>query len=79
MWRWLPGGIRHAADISAGMVTHLLNRGAIAAKYFARHFLSVEAGKQSEKIDNVFRLPGAGNPAGGLNKQEYDVARRRPR
>ena len=70
------------ADLSPGALgledsdspfTHSKAKRAVAEKYSARHFLSVQQFVEEGDVDNVHWLPGTGNPAGGLAKVESGV------
>ena len=54
--------------------THLKPRRTITEKYLARHVLRNKQALEQGESDNICRLPGVGNPAGGLTKVRTDMA-----
>ena len=50
------------------------NRRLVAEKYSVRYFSPIREAVHSATTDDVFRLLGAENPAGGLTKQIRDMA-----
>ena len=78
----LQGFYAPFAKVSPGMVgmvdceslsTHLKNRKMITEKYLVRRFLSIQQFLEEEELDNVFWLPGVGNPADSLTKIKSEM------
>ena len=56
-----------------GLSAHLRNEEAVAETRLARHFLGIRQALGRKDLDNVFRLPGTGNPAGGPADVKSDM------
>ena len=53
--------------------TYLKNRKMITEKYLVRHFLSIQQLLEDGELENVYWLPGVGNPADGLTKLRSEM------
>ena len=54
--------------------THLRTKKMVAGKYPARHFLSTQQASGEGELGDIFLLPGAENPVGGLTNVRSDMA-----
>ena len=70
------------AHISPGLVgmgdceslfTHLKNKKMITEKYLVRHLLSIQQFIDEGELENVYWIPGVGNPADGLTKLRSEM------
>ena len=58
------------------LFTHFKNKKVAADKFLVRHFLAIQQATELRELDNVYCVPGPGNPADGLTKTNSDLAPR---
>ena len=50
------------------LLTHLKNRKMVAGHDLVRHFLSIQQFIEEGDLDNIYWIPGVGNPADGITE-----------
>ena len=55
------------------LFTHLKKSKMVTEKFLARHFLSIQQALEQKELDNVYWIPGKGNPADGLTKLRSEI------
>ena len=55
------------------LFTHLKNKEIVTEKYLVRHFRSTQQFIEGGDLDNVYWIPGTGNPADGLTKTRTEM------
>ena len=55
------------------LFARLRSKKMIAEKFLARHFLAFQKAIGVQELDNVYWIPGSGNPADGLTKLKCDL------
>ena len=52
------------------LFSHFRTKKMITEKYLVRHFLSIQQSLENKELDNIYWLPGTGNPADGVTRMK---------
>ena len=72
---WYPGmvGLEDCESLLTRLKKNILVRHLFTESFLVRHFLAIQQTIEIQELDNVYWIPGKGNPADGLTKLQSET------